>query len=161
MSGLVTYSDIADFFIALSNSTQNLITNMQLQKLVYYAQAWHLAVEDAPMFDAEFQAWVHGPVIPALYARYKAFTWHPIERPDLTESDVERIKGLLPAESRDVLGEVAEEYFGLSAYELERLVHQEEPWRRARAGLAPDESSQAVIKNEWMRDFYRRFLTNG
>jgi uncharacterized phage-associated protein len=152
--------DMADYFIALSNTTENLITNMQLQKLLYYAQAWHLAITERPMFEAEFQAWVHGPVIPAVYGQYKQFSWRPIERSELGEADVERIKRMLPEDSRGVLDEVTEQYFGVGAYELERLVHGEEPWKRARAGLAPDEPSHEVIRNEWMRDFYSQYLSD-
>ena len=52
--------------------------NLKLQKLVYYAQAWHLALRDVPLFEEDFEAWVHGPVIPALYQEYKKFGWRPI-----------------------------------------------------------------------------------
>ena len=80
---LGTQYRIEDYFIALSNSVQSLITNMKLQKLMYYAQAWHLAVIGDELFSDDFQAWIHGPVIPALYDKYKAYQWNPIIRNDI------------------------------------------------------------------------------
>lgn len=77
---MYTYNDIADYFIAVSNSTHDLITNLRLQKLVYYAQAWHLAIYQEPLFSEDFQAWVHGPVIPQLYTQYKEYKWNPITK---------------------------------------------------------------------------------
>jgi len=63
----VNYSVIADYFIGLSSVTGSLISNLKLQKPVYYADAWHLANCDKPLIQEDFQAWVHGPAIPALF----------------------------------------------------------------------------------------------
>ncbi len=46
-------------------------TPMKLQKLCYYAQSWSLAWDDAPLFDQDFEAWVHGPVNPELFNALK------------------------------------------------------------------------------------------
>ena len=54
-------------------------THKQLQKLCYYAQAWHLALLDRPLFEEEIQAWVHDPVIPALYPIYADYGWNKIK----------------------------------------------------------------------------------
>ncbi len=70
--------EIADYFIWLANNTGSFISNLKLQKLVYYAQAWYLAIHDQPLFNEEFEAWIHGPVIPVLYQKYKTFSWKPI-----------------------------------------------------------------------------------
>ena len=42
--------DIANYFIALANETGSYLSNLKLQKLVYYAQAWYLALYDKPPF---------------------------------------------------------------------------------------------------------------
>ena len=70
--------DIADYFVRLANETGDYISNLKLQKLVYYAQAWYLAISDEALFEEDFEAWVHGPVIPELYQEYKSFGWRPI-----------------------------------------------------------------------------------
>ncbi len=154
----VSYSDIADYFIALSNTTENLITNLKLQKLVYYTQAWHLAMHDKPVFPEYFEAWVHGPVLLPLYNQYRGLKWHPLERDDLTEGSITKLRDRFGPELCSLIDQVVDHYFGMTAYQMELQVHSEEPWRRARLGLNADEPSHNIIQNEWMRDYYRRFL---
>jgi uncharacterized phage-associated protein len=143
----VTCYDVADYFIRLANETGSFISNLKLQKLVYYAQAWHLAIYDIPLFESDFEAWVHGPVIPALYQEYRPFGWKPILK------DVEKPR--FPQDVQNFLAEVSEVYFGCDAYELERMTHQEDPWVKARGGLPMDVPSNEVISKESMREYYK------
>ncbi|MBD2771470.1 Panacea domain-containing protein [Iningainema tapete] len=139
--------NVADFFIHLANETGSYISNLKLQKLVYYAQAWYLAIYGTPLFEEDFEAWVHGPVIPALYREYKSFGWQPIlkdvQKPELSENIAH------------FLNEVAEVYFACDAYELERMTHQEDPWIKARDGLSMDAPCNAIISKESMREYYK------
>lgn len=144
---MLTCYEVANYFIHLANETGSYISNLKLQKLVYYAQAWHLAIYGIPLFEEDFEAWVHGPVIPALYRQYREFSWKPILK------DVDK-----PSFSSDVLKflqELAEVYFGCDAYELERMTHQEDPWIRARGELPIDATSNAIISKESMREYYK------
>jgi len=154
----VTSQNIADYFIALSNEVQDLTTNLKLQKLVYYTQAWHLAAFDEPIFSDEFQAWVHGPVIPSLYHKYKDFGYKPIieDKPPVNE-----VRQTLPENVQEILDDVVEEYFGRTAYELEKLTHSEDPWITARGGIPDNEPSHTVISKELMKNYYQpQLLTN-
>ena len=74
----ITAAKIACYFIYLANQTGSFINNSRLQKLVYYAQAWHLALYDTPLFEEDFEAWIHGLVIAGLFEEYKKFGWKPI-----------------------------------------------------------------------------------
>jgi uncharacterized phage-associated protein len=138
--------DIAKYFIWLANETGSFISNLKLQKLVYYAQAWHLALHEQPLFNEDFEAWVHGPVIPDLYHNYKNFGWKPIQ---------EEITLDLPETILSYLKEVADEYFACDAYELEQMTHLEAPWQRARVGLMPDQPSSNIIQKTWMQEYYK------
>lgn len=142
---MLTCFDVANYFMKLANETGSFVSNLKLQKLVYYAQAWHLALKGDPLFQEDFQAWVHGPVIPSLYQKYKAFGWQPI---------VEDVTPKIPEETSLFLDEVAKEYFARDAYELEQMTHIEAPWNRARGYIASDESSVAIILKEWMKEYY-------
>jgi uncharacterized phage-associated protein len=153
-----SYTPIADFFIALSNETGSLITNLKLQKLVYYTDAWHLANYGEPLIKEDFQAWVHGPAIPSLYGEYKHFSWQPIVREDLTTEKLEQIKKVIGDKAVELLDQVCDSYFGLTAYELERLTHNEEPWKKTREGLSDDEPSDRVISKDLIRDYYSTFI---
>jgi uncharacterized phage-associated protein len=137
--------NVADYFIWLANETGSFISNLKLQKLVYYAQAWHLALHNTPLFPEDFQAWIHGPVIPALYQKYKLFGWQPI---------LKDVKPDLPEDVQAFLDEVAQAYFACDAYELEQMTHAESPWNWARGDIPPDAPSNAVIKKEWMKEYY-------
>ncbi len=144
---MLTCYQVANYFIRLANETGSYISNLKLQKLVYYAQAWHLAIHGTPLLEEDFEAWVHGPVIPALYRQYRDFGWKPILK------DVEK-----PSFSEDVqkfLQEVAEVYFACDTYELERMTHHEDPWIKARGGMPDDAPSNAIISKESMREYYK------
>jgi uncharacterized phage-associated protein len=133
------------YFICLANQANATVSNLKLQKLVYYAQAWHLAIYQMPLFEEDFQAWIHGPVIPELYQRYKHFSWQLI---------VDCAIPVLDKETLSFLDEVADEYLTCDAYELEQMTQIEAPWNQARAGLPPDASSNAMIEKAWMKEYY-------
>lgn len=144
---MLTCFDIANYFIWMANETGSFISNLKLQKLVYYAQAWYLALYGKPLFQEDFQSWIHGPVIPDLYHKYKNFGWRPI----IEDVHPPRIS----EEVLEFLSEVVEEYFSCEAYELERMTHVEKPWNQARHGLPPDAPSSDVIEKEWMKEYYQ------
>ncbi len=145
-----TANQVADYILCRVHEWEDLITNLKLQKLVYYAQAWFLALYDQPLFDDRLEAWVHGPVQPALYQRFKKYSWGPITEevpcPDYTE------------DIKSHLEEILDIYGDLTAHHLERLVHQEDPWRKARGGLPPDAFCTDPLRHEDMKIFYRSLL---
>jgi len=138
---------IADSLISLAYSNRSELTNLKLQKLLYYSQAWHLALFGKTLFEEDFEAWVHGPVVPAIFRKYRSYKWGPIAN----VSDA-------PQDARAHLEEVWRVYGSLSAFDLERLTHSEEPWKQARNGLAPDASSHEVITKRSMQTFYSTVL---
>lgn len=138
---------VADFFIRFAHDHGDQISNLKLQKLLYYAQAWFLALHRRPLFDERIEAWVHGPVVPPVYGEFKVWGWQPIginPDPPILNTDV-----------RFHLEEVADVYAPLSAFELEKLTHSEAPWIDARGPVPEDEASNAVISLASMERFYR------
>ena len=146
-----TADRIADYLVWSAHDSGSFISNLKLQKLLYYVQAWHLAIFERPLFPEKFEAWVHGPVIPDIYRRFSDYQWRPIDlevqRPQLTPGTVAFIE------------EVLDEYGPLDARRLEYLTHRETPWIEARGGLSQDEPCHAVISEETMRSCYRLRLT--
>jgi uncharacterized phage-associated protein len=134
----VTASAVANFFIWLCNQSGGYLSNLKLQKLLYYAQGWHLALfQGRRLFNAKFQAWIHGPVLPQIWHKYKDFGYKPIiqnvEKPDF------------PEDTEKFLREIAKVFFPLDAYQLELATHRELPWQKARKGLPPDAKSTNPI----------------
>ena len=58
--------------IATDEEGAEYISNLKLQKLLYYAQGVFLAVTDKPLFDDDIVAWLQGPVVESVYHQYKA-----------------------------------------------------------------------------------------
>ena len=143
-----TVDRVADFFILqVDEEAGDVMTSLRLQKLVYYAQSWHLALAGMPLFEEEFEAWVHGPVVPSLYFKYRGMSNASLPRPDGPPPEfVQR--------SLEILNDVWDEYGQYSAKRLEELTHAEDPWKDARRGHSPAELSNQVIPKDAMRVFY-------
>ncbi|MGL4465191.1 MAG: Panacea domain-containing protein [Planctomycetia bacterium] len=140
------------------------ITNLKLQKILYYAQAWHLALYDSALFDDDFQAWVHGPVQPDVYFAFRDNGYRPIVTIDCDqgrdECDAPEDEDFseCSAVTGKHLQEVVDIYGGMSAIQLEDQTHSEQPWIEARGGTPRNEPSTALISKTTMRDFYRAKL---
>jgi uncharacterized phage-associated protein len=122
------------------------MTAMKLQKLLYYAQAWSLVWDEKPLFDEKIEAWANGPVIPSLY------NWHR-GRYELTSCD-EGNADALTEKQRDTVDAVLNFYGDKPSQWLSDLTHREDPWRDARAGLAPGERGQNEITHAAMAEYY-------
>lgn len=64
---------IAYAFVKKGIEDGNPVTQMKLQKLVYFAHGLHLAQGFGPLIEEKFQAWKFGPVVPRLYQVYKFY----------------------------------------------------------------------------------------
>lgn len=69
---------IANYFIHLSRATGSLLTNLKLQKLLYFIQGWHLALFKKPLFKDDIEAWDYTPIVKNVYNKYKKYQWCPI-----------------------------------------------------------------------------------
>jgi len=150
----ITCHDVANFFLACGNEFGDPMTNLRLQKLVYYAQAWYLANYGKPLFTEDFEAWVHGPVIPELYQKYKRYGPNPIYS-NVSLSDIEK---RFDEDTKNFLREIAEVYLSFTTYNLERMTHFEDPWTMVRKGFPADASCNNIISKDSMRMYYAKRL---
>jgi uncharacterized phage-associated protein len=139
---------IAEWFIAnVDRESGDSITPLKLQKLVYYAQSWSLVLNDKLLFNNYFEAWAHGPVLPAVYHLYKENGYNSLNvNPDYDYT--------IPKEVEEVLNEVNRVYGRLSAKVLEDLTHSETPWTQARGGCAPEVRCNTTLDYTVIKDFY-------
>ena len=138
----IAITDIADWFLSKEE-----MTHKKLQKLCYYAVAWGWALMGKSIAkNDQFEAWVHGPVSPAIFRKYTAMGWNNLER-------VEKVKDM-PEDVTELLEAVWFTYGNKSGNELEALSHSEKPWIEARNGLANHERSSTPIDANTMREFY-------
>jgi uncharacterized phage-associated protein len=117
---------IAKWFIAWAEAEGEELSNLKLQKLLYYAQGHYLAERRQPLFCDEIQAWSHGPVVPQVYHEYKNFGSANITLPDTDPFTWEEVD----AETAEFLGKVWNTYGGYSAGRLRNMTHEEPPWQR-------------------------------
>lgn len=83
--------DIARYIINKCTSDDHPISNLQLQKILYYVQKAFLD-EDMALFEDDFEAWQFGPVVPAVYYQYCGFGATPIRMEyNITLDDADRI----------------------------------------------------------------------
>jgi uncharacterized phage-associated protein len=142
--------DVASYLIHLAGSGEepDLLSNLRLQKLLYFVQGWSVAALGQPMFQERIEAWVKGPVVKDLYHHFKDYGYRgiPLEAADEPKN--------LRAEDRAFIRAVWEEYKGFSTTALVELVHKEKPWLDARKGLAQDERSSREITCDAMKAWF-------
>jgi uncharacterized phage-associated protein len=111
--------------LSLSEPEPDPLTNLRLQKLLYYAQAWSLMVRGSELFPEDMEARRHGPVVPDVYRHFAEGSSSAIVAAErVTESD-------LSDDEREFVGRVWEAYKRYSAVRLAEMMHDETPWRKA------------------------------
>jgi len=125
---------------------QGTMTAMKLQKLVYYAQAWHIAWTDDVLFPERIEAWADGPVSPDLFQ---------VHRGSFRVSKLRKgSSSVLTDDERDTIDRVLAFYGNRSPQWLSDLTHKEEPWRTARGALPDRAPCQTEIKPEALGRYY-------
>jgi len=141
----------ANWFLArIDRDCGESITHLKLQKLIYYAQAWHLAVFKNPIFEEDLEAWAHGPVAPSVWKTYRDQRWEALPPPPRVPS--------LPEKTESLLEEVFSLYGSARAKQLESLTHSELPWIEARGDLPPEASCKNIISKKTMAEYYGKKL---
>lgn len=135
--------DIAKKIIAKTDDEHgDTISNLKLQKMLYYMQGFHLAFFDTPLFDDDIVAWQYGPVIPIVYKEYKRYDSKAIKVPDTMEGIL-----ILEKEEEDVFNQVYNVYGQYTAVALMNMTHSEDPWISS-GGM------NCVISKDSLRDFF-------
>lgn len=133
--------DVANYFLTLQDENAgDSITNMKLQKLLYYAQGFSLAIAGKPLFNEDFEAWMYGPVIPAVYRKYSSFYNNPLPMP--TDFQLDKFT----TEEQSLLNEVYRLYGQFSAWRLRDMTHEEPPWR--------DTPRNGIITKECLKSYF-------
>jgi uncharacterized phage-associated protein len=146
MSAKYSATTIAKWFIAWAEAEDAEITNLKLQKLLYYAQGHHLAIYGEPLFSDPIQAWSHGPVVKDVYHQVKHFGRGVVELPpddDFTWDQVDD-------ETSEFLVKVWNTYGPIAAWRLRDMTHESGPWKRH---FVPDERYIVIPQSE-IRDYF-------
>ena len=142
-----TAAQVAKWFlahnrIATDEEGAEYISNLKLQKLLYYAQGAFLAVTNEPLFDDNIVAWLHGPVVESVYHQYKANGAQGIpfdEDFDFSE---------FTPEENELLTEVYDVFGQYSALKLRNMTHEETPWKETK--------QNDIIPLQIIKDYFKK-----
>lgn len=142
-------TDIAKYIIQKYYSEGRTVSNLKLQKLLYFVQAEFLVSKDEPCFREKIEAWDFGPVVPEVYREFKIFGGanipvfgKPLRYGYIEESDKKLIDGIL------------DDCAPYSAAALVEITHHQSPWKEAyyEKGGKNNEITTKSIKEYFSRD---------
>lgn len=156
----MSINDTCDYIIMMLTEGSESLSNIKLQKLLYYVQAWNLAFYGKPFYseNENFEAWVHGPVSREIYNRFREHKslYSDIKYEDITETFN---PDLLDENEKKHIEVILETYAKFSGSELENMTHMEYPWINAREGYRSSERCEKQINNQDMIDYYSSRLS--
>lgn len=127
------------------NKNKNL-TEIQIQKLTYYAYVWSMALRDEKIFAEKPQAWVHGPVFRSLYDSMRKQEFY-----QSTEENIEY-------QNKIFFDMIYNLYGKYSGNQLENMTHTEAPWIVARKDLKPNERSNEELNDDLIKCYYKSLV---
>ena len=146
MSAKYSAMTVAKWFVAWAEAEDADLSNLKLQKLLYYAQGHHLARTGEPLFHETIEAWSHGPVVPQVYRAFKEFGSSDIRLPEL---DTFRWDQVDP-DTADFLILVWNTYGEFAAWRLRNMTHEDAPWK---ANFKPGERNLHIPLRDILNHF--------
>ncbi|MDO8590504.1 MAG: DUF4065 domain-containing protein [bacterium] len=146
-----TAENVAKYLVYLAsqefvgdNEEREGITNLKLQKVLYFAQAYYLSKIGRPLFSDNIEAWEYGPVVPNVYRKFRFNESNPI----ICKEDKSSVSG----EDKEVLKKIWGTFGGYSASKLVDITHAHTPWKEA------NKSTSKVISRKAIKEYYAPLL---
>lgn len=128
------------------------VTPLMLQKLLYFIQGIYSALYGRPIFMEDCRAWIHGPVYPEVYDLFRDFKYNPID--DARFALLDGAADELTDEEKKVIDLVVDTFGMYGGKVLERITHNEEPWKEARRGYGDSIPSSELLPKERIMRYY-------
>lgn len=128
------------------------VTPLMLQKLLYFIQGVYSALYGKPIFEEDCRAWVHGPVYPEVYELFRDFKYNPID--DARFALLEGTVDALTEEEKNVIDLVVNTFGMYGGKVLERITHNEAPWKEARKGYGDSIPSNELLPKDRIMRYY-------
>lgn len=134
MSMIYSALDVARYVIKYSNEQGYLVSNLKVQKLLYFIQALFL-IRGGQCFTESIEAWDFGPVVPVVYRAYKQFGSNSIPTMDYEIVDYDYVDrdayACIEDQDKLVINKVIDKFSNYTATDLVALTHQQTPWIEA------------------------------
>lgn len=140
--GFYNALDVAQYVINYAIEQGKPVSNLKLQKILYYIQAAFLVEKGVPCFKEQILNWRHGPVVKEVYDEYKDYANNEIS--DIQKGyyklllDKNNLKFVtkfeefeqskISEEDKKLINKVIDSYLNIDAWELVRRTHLEDPW---------------------------------
>lgn len=153
---MVSSEIIANEFVQKGIQSGMPVTQMKLQKMVFFAHGLHLALHGTPLIDESFYAWKFGPVIPRIYTLYKS--WGSSKIIDTKITAVVDFGPKLSHTERETVEYTWEITKAIDGISLSNWSHAEgSPWAEAyRNGLGEN----SLIRNEAIKRYFEQHIAN-
>lgn len=149
--------DVCRHIINYSNEKDYGISNLKLQKILYFIQAYFLTNEKhTPCFDEKIEAWDFGPVVPEAYREYKQYGSGDIPSIKsyitMDDSDIWSLKrvaykdDIIQDTDKDIINQIVDRFSDYSATDLVSLTHRQSPWIDAYSQNQNKEITQQAIR---------------
>lgn len=137
--------DVVDYFLSkTTNDDDAKLTNLKIQKLIYYAQGFHLAIFDNELYQDEIEAWQHGPVCPTIYHDLKQFGSNTIPCDECKKD----FGSIFNEEQMELLDEIYDIFGQFSAWKLRDMTHEEPTWMN-------NKDSASIISHSEMKEYFK------
>lgn len=147
---------VANYIIQYAEDHEYKITNMKLNRILYYVYGYYGAIFNQKLFHEDFQAWKYGPVAKSVYVEYLTCGSLNIWANDINPN-------YPPAKFSDkeqkVVNKVLEDKLKMSGGELVDATRKEDPWKCHEHEINPrDEyyANKPHIKFEEMQEYFKQ-----
>lgn len=135
--------DVSRFIINYCNEKDYILSNLKLQKILYFIQAYYLSKTEKkqPCFKERIEAWSFGPVVPVAYHEYKRFgstnipnvtTYIELDEQNFWESKVVKYTDdALEDDDKELIRELVDNFSKISTTRLVQITHNQLPWIEA------------------------------
>ncbi len=152
IEGLFSVSDKMLQVIAYIFEKLEEVSPLVLQKLLYFIQGVYSALYGKALFQEECRAWIHSPVYPEVYELFSDFKYNPID--DARFVMLDGAADALTKEEKDVVDLVVNTFGMYGGKMLEKITHNEDPWKEARKGYGDNVPSSELLSKERIMKYY-------
>ncbi len=133
------------------------ITQLDVQKHLYFIQGFHLALCHEPLFPDDLYAWRNGPVVKSVWQRLKSFGDRPIPKTAMQTRGAQD----LPEGSRNLIERVWHVFSVVDTGGLVGLTHlRGTPWEivRTKEGIGWGDPSDVLIPKHLLSEYFSRIM---
>ncbi|AXU28781.1 TPA: DUF4065 domain-containing protein [Clostridioides difficile] len=138
--------DIAKYVLWYCEKKNNFaISNLKLQKILYYIQGRYVARYGEPLFDDIIEAWDYGPVVPEVYFSYNDYGNRAILGEELDDINV------IDESDREFINEITKPMIKKDVWKIVKQTHSEDPWKYSYA-IGRNEEISIWDMEEWFKE---------